>query len=196
MSGQQQGVYSLIVSINQGLLAGGFNLGGGFGANGSNPGFGQFQTSSTLAPGIVNIQASAQPLGAGTLRLIVSVLNASNNNALIFSTNGIPPISFSTPILNQGSYYTVQVSTAAGSPAGTFQLSMATAGGIGGFQGGVVAGGMAINGVTGYGGFCLPISQQVNVQLQTGSTFGIAGSGNVSVTMKNQATGQIISPSP
>jgi hypothetical protein len=190
-AGQSQGVYSMIVSVNQGLLAGGFNLGGGFGSNGTNPGFGQFQTASTLAPGTVSIQIGAQPLGTGILRLIVTVLNASSNNATVYTTNGLPPLSFTTPTLTPGNYYTVQVSTAAGSPSGTFQMSMATASGLGGFQGGVVAGGMAISGVTGYGAFCLPISQTVNVQLQTGSTFGTAGSGNLTLVMQNQATGQV-----
>jgi hypothetical protein len=194
-AGQQQGVYSMIVSINQGLLAGGFNLGGGFGASGTMPGFGQFQTSN-LAAGAVNIQIQAQPLSGTAVDLIVTVLNASNNNSLVYMTSGPPPLNFNTPVLAQSTYYTVAVSSAAGSPSGTFQMSMATASGLGGFQGGVVAGGMAIAGVTGYGAFCLPISQPVSIKLQTGSTFGTAAAGVMTMTMKNQTTGQVFPPSP
>jgi len=194
-AGQQQGVYSMIVSINQGLLAGGFNLGGGFGASGTMPGFGQFQTSN-LAAGAVNIQIQAQPLSGTAVNLIVTVLNASNNNSMVYMTSGPPPLNFNTPVLAQSTYYTVAVSSAAGSPSGTFQMSMATASGLGGFQGGVVAGGMAIAGVTGYGAFCLPISQPVSIKLQTGSTFGTAAAGVMTMTMKNKATGQVFPPSP
>jgi hypothetical protein len=73
-------------------------------------------------------------------------------------------------------------------------MQLQTAGGNGGFTGGVATGGKPIQGVPGYGAVCLPNAQSVPVDLQIGSVFGIYGAGNLNVVMKNSSTGQTFSP--
>ncbi|GEM_PF-2165156 len=195
--GAVSGNYSLIVAVAQGLLSGGFNLGGAFGASGTNPGFGQFKMPSNLGGFPVTIGISAQPLSAGTLNLTATVTQIGSNgvNALITSRSGTPPLNFTTITLLPGQYYTVAVTSNSGSPAGTFQMQMiSNLGGVtgsGGFEGGVVAGGYIQPGITGYGGFCVPVSQTVNV-VQQGQASGYTA-GAINVTMEN-AAGTIFQP--
>ncbi|GEM_PF-7004718 len=185
--GQVSGNYSLIVAVSQGLLAGGFNLGGAFGPNGTYPGFGQFKTPTNLAASPVAITINAQPASSGPLRLAVTVNQVTaNGNVLVYQTNGVPPLNFLTPTLNPATYYTVVVSSTAGEPSSTFQMSMASQlGGVpgaGGFEGGVVVGGYLTPGVVGYGGFCVPVTQTINVVQQGQASGYTAGAVNVVMT--------------
>jgi len=191
--GQPAGNYSLIVAVSQGLLAGGFNLGGAIGPHGTFPGFGQFKMPTNLPSAPVTIQINAQPLSSGSLSLIATVSQVTpTGNVLVQQFNGPPPLNFTTPNLTPATYYTVAVAGTAGSPSATFQMSMASAlGGVpgaGGFEGGVVAGGYLTAGVTGYGGFCVPASQTVNV-VQQGQASGYTA-GAINVVMENSAGAQ------
>jgi len=195
LAGQKEGIYSLIVSVSKGLLVGGFNLGGGFAENGGSPGFGQFKIPIAGPPAPVTIKVDAQAIGVGPARLILTVNKelGNGNRTLIQGTNGIPPLSLTTSNLEPGTYYTVGVSSAAGSPRGAYQMQLIAP--SGGFEGGVVAGGYAIQGVTGYGGFCVPSTQTVNVNLQGGGTFGQSGAGNLNLGMQDSA-GRVYSAQP
>jgi len=185
---QDEGVLALVVSINQGLLVGGFNLGGGFAANGGSPGFGQFKMPTNLPPASVNIQLNAQNIvgETGALNLVMAVNQVTaTGTALIQTTNGPPPLNLVTPLLMPGNFYTVTVTSAFGSARGKFQLQLISPNS--GFEGGVVAGGVAIQGVTDYGGFCLPSSQVVSVQVQEKTTFGATGAGNLTIGMQDSS---------
>ncbi|GEM_PF-4903592 len=182
---EDEGAYGLVVSVNNGLLAGGFNLGGGFDANGGTPGYGNFQpaNSTTVTVSITAVTSSntpwAQPLMATLL---------GPTKQLLQTVTQVPPFSFTTPTLSANTFYTVQVNSLANAPEGAYTMSLATAGGLGGFTGGVATGGKAIQGFFGYGAFCLPVSQNVQVVEQIGSMFGPFGAGNLSVVVQNGST--------
>jgi len=189
--GQKSGEYSLIVSVQNGLLTGGFNLGGGFAGNGQFPGFGQFKTPTNLATQPVTISVNAQSLTTGATPQLSVVLNKEATGstprtpvpgASATSTpgaNGTASLSFTVPAasLQQGTYYTVTITSLPGSPSGTFQMQLISANS--GFEGGVVVGGYAIPGVTGYGGYCVPSSQIIGMVVQGVTTFGQYASGNL-----------------
>jgi hypothetical protein len=165
---QPEGFWGLVVGISEGLLTGGFNLGGGFAADGLVPGFGAFSIES---PQSVEITVNAQSLGDAQLE--ISLLK--DNTTLIATTSGAAPLSLSTDTLEPG-FYVVTINSLPGSAAGVFQMA---------FAAGVVVGGFIFEGVTGFGSFCVPVSQIVDVSLLGGSEYGPAGAGDLVVTLLN-----------
>jgi hypothetical protein len=131
------------------------------------------------------------------LNLVAGIgqVTANGDLVVVASKSGTSPLTFTTSNLLPATYYTVVVSSASGSPSGTFQLSMASnyggVAGAGGFEGGVVAGGYLAPGIVGYGGFCVPVSQTVNV-VQQGQASGYTA-GAITVQMTNSA-GTVFSP--
>jgi len=170
---QPQGFWGMEVSISEGLLTGGFNLGGGFEADGLSPGFGAFSIASRQS---VDITVTAQSLGEAQLE--VSLLK--DNKTLITSSTGEAPLNLSSGDLEPG-FYVVTIKSVPGSPAGVFQMALAAEA----FAGGVVVGGHIFEGATGFGAFCVPVSQVVDVSLLGGSEYGAAGAGDLVVTMLN-----------
>jgi hypothetical protein len=192
VSGANEGVYSLIVSINNGLLAGGFNLGGGFAANGASPGFGQFKTPASIPVGPVTVTVNAQNLPGfpGTIGLQVTMYQeTSNGRVQVQTATGGSSLNFTVQNLLPGTYYTTVITSLAGSPRGTFQMQLIAP--QSGFEGGVVVGGYAIQGVAGYGGYCVPSSQNINMVVQGKSTFGASAAGAIVLNVQN-AAGKVI----
>jgi YVTN family beta-propeller protein len=192
--GQKEGLYSQIVSVKQGVLTGGFNLGGAFAENGGSPGFGQFKTPSGNKPTNVTIKVDAQnlPGTTGTVGLQVVLYKeatASSGRIQVATKTGGSSLQIDAPSLDPGTYYTVVIKSLAGSPRGTFQMQLIAP--DSGFEGGVVVGGFAIAGVTGYGGYCNPASQNVKMEIQGVTTFGSVASGDLILSIKDP-TGKVI----
>ncbi len=181
--GESEGLAGITVSIRQGLLAGGFNLGSGFGDNGTLGGWGQFKTPANLPAISVKITVDAQPLAPGTLRLSMTLnkVLANGDTSFVQTTNGIPPLTMTAANLDKDTYYTINVASTAGSPRGKFQMQLEAP--SSGFEAGVVAGGLAIQGYPNYGAFCLPVPQTVTVKVENGTSYGNLGSGNLSLVM-------------
>jgi hypothetical protein len=190
---EDEGAYGLVVPVS-GLLAGGFDLGGGFGPNAGTPGYGNFKPAASTQI-TIGITAAATSGANYAQQLMVTVYQNTSTGPLLYSTTQYPPFSFTPPItFAANTFYTIQLNSLANAPEGSYTMQLQTAGGNGGFTGGVATGGKAIQGVPGYGGFCLPSAQSVPVDLQIGSVFGIYGAGNLNVVMKNSSTGQTFSP--
>ncbi|GEM_PF-3064819 len=197
--GAKAGQYSLIVSVQNGLLTGGFSLGGAFTGNAGFPSFGQFQMPSNLAAQPVTItisDATAFAGTTGTVGLAINVLHVTSNGQVPISSGSVQgttfPMSITVPAssLTPGDYYTVTVTSLPGSPSGTFDMQMASPNS--GFQGGVVVGGYAYPGVTGYGAYCVPQSQIIDMVVQGITTFGSNASGPIVLGVKNNSTGQVL----
>jgi len=175
----------ILLSSGDRLLQGGINLGGGFAANGGNPGFAAFN--------IANANNEAQNV---TLSLNAQVLPTPGFNNTNFGMSvqffqqvgnvrtpvggpfvGFPPFN-ATVTLNPG-FYVVNVQSLTGSPAGTYQLSLTTSytNHLGGaFQGGVDLGGVLIpdssgNTAPGFGAFCISDAQNVSLSAKAAPTY-------------------------
>lgn len=158
--GTRQGYWGLTVNVNQGVIAGGFNLGGAIEENNGPPGYGAFYVPQA---GSVTVQISAQVIPGGDpskLSMIAQMLD-SNRQPVGGSQLGTASIQF-TQTLNPG-FYILAVRTGAGAPRATFQASIIT----GSIGGGVNAGGFVADGIVGFGAFYVPVSQDVTLQ-----TFG------------------------
>jgi len=202
--GARSGMWGMEVLLTAGarLLQGGFNLGGGFTANGGQPlGFGAFNiTNAANEPQTVTITVGAQALptegySAANLGLSAQLYQpqADGSRAPVGQgASGKPPLSVSTTV-NPG-FYVVEIKSLAGSPAGTFTMALATqfVGRPGGaFQGGVVVGGYATrdangNSTIGFGGFCISEAQTVTIRTLGGPSYGEAGSGDLVLTIKDR----------
>ena len=167
--GQKEGEWGMEVLVSQGQLSGGFNLGGGLEANGGNPsGFGAFSLAS---PQHVTVSIAAQALdGSGSLGLTAALLL---NGATVAQASGKAPLNFGADL--QPGFYVVSVTTGAGAPRGTFQMGLAA----NAFSGGVVVGGFITQGVSGFGAFCVPQSQNVSMRLVGASEYGTAAAGDL-----------------
>lgn len=175
LPGQKEGSWGMEVLISNGLLTGGFNLGGGFEANGGSPGFGAFSIATAQT---VQVSVTAQPVGQAALDVSIY----KDNTTLVAGTSGVAPLTFTTASLEPG-FYAVRIRSLPGSPRGTFQLSLgATA-----FSGGVVVGGFISEGVTGFGAFCVPRSQNVDMKLIGNSQYGSAAAGDLVLTLRDGA---------
>jgi hypothetical protein len=199
VSGAKAGQYSLIVSVQNGLLTGGFSLGGAFTGNAGFPSFGQFQMPSNLPSQPVTVtisDANAFPGQTGTVGLAINVLQVTSNGQVPVSGATVQgstfPLSLTIPAssLTPGNYYTVTVTSLPGSPSGTFDMQMASPNS--GFQGGVVVGGYAYPGVTGYGAYCVPASQIIDMVVQGITTFGANAAGPIVLGVKNNSTGTVL----
>jgi parallel beta-helix repeat protein len=176
VSGQKEGFWGMEVLVSQGELTGGFNLGGGFEGNGQFPGFGAFSLATAQQ---VTVRVDAQQLPGTTSQVALTVDVLKDNNR-IAGTSGAPPLTFTTPNLDPG-FYVVRLSSAAGSPRGTFQMSLTARA----FSGGVVVGGFIASGLTGFGAFCVPQSQNVDMHLVGGSEYGASAAGDLILTARD-----------
>jgi YVTN family beta-propeller protein len=200
----RSGMWGMEVALTAGarLLQGGFNLGGGFTANGGQPlGFGAFNiTNAANEPQTVTITVQAQALptagySAGNLGLSVQLYKPQADGSRTPAgqgASGKPPLSVSTTV-NPG-FYVVEIKSLPGSPAGTFTMALGTqfVGRPGGaFQGGVVVGGYATrdangNSTVGFGGFCISEAQTVTIRTLSGPSYGDTGSGDLVLTLKDR----------
>ena len=183
--GQREGAWGMQVIPGAGVLSGGFNLGGAFDSAGSSIiGFAGFNLDSPQSV-LINLNAQALPGSAGPA-VSVAIFNSARKQ--VSSTySGPPPIQFG--VFLQPGFYIVQISSLAG--RGTYQLSL---GADFFFTGGVVVGGFITQGITGFGGFDLPIGQNVTIQLYS-SAYGSAGAGNLSAQVLNQSQQVVWTPS-
>jgi parallel beta-helix repeat protein len=78
-------------------------------------------------------------------------------------------------------FYVVEIVSAAGSPRGTFQMGLDALG----FSGGVVVGGFITEGLTGFGAFCVPQSQNVDMRLLGNTEYGAAAAGDLILTLRD-----------
>jgi sugar lactone lactonase YvrE len=182
--GQREGAWGMQVTPSAYVLSGGFNLGGAFDSAGaSSIGFAGFNLDSAQSVSI-NLNAQALPGSAGPV-VSVNILNSARKQ--VSSTySGPPPIQFGVYL--QPGFYIVQISSLAG--RGTYQLSL----GADLFTGGVDVGGFITQGVTGFGGFDLPIGQNVTIQLYS-FAYGSAGAGNLSAELLNESQQVVWTPS-
>lgn len=170
-------------------LRGGFNLGGGFDGGGRNPGFGAFALSS---PQHVTFTINAQPL-AGPIALKVELLK--DNTTVLGGAQGTPaagsPLFFEADLT--AGFYAVRISSTASSGRGTFQLALFTPGS---FAAGVVVGGFlsrdpAGNSLTGFGAFCVPQTQPVNVLLYGSTQYGGSAAGSLVLTLRDHLRNEL-----
>lgn len=173
--GQREGFWGMEVLVSQGQLTGGFNLGGGFEGNGQLPGFGAFLLSTPQRV-TINVAAQALPGTTGQVSLDVAL---KRDGQRVAGTSGSPPLNFSAD-LTPG-FYVVEIVSAPGSPRGTFQMGLDALG----FSGGVVVGGFITEGLTGFGAFCVPQSQNVDMRLVGNSEYGAAAAGDLILTLRD-----------
>ncbi len=173
--GQREGFWGMEVLVSQGQLTGGFNLGGGFAGNGQLPGFGAFSLSTPQRV-TINVAAQALPGATGQVGLDVAL---KKDGQRVAGANGAPPLNFSAD-LTPG-FHVVEIVSAPGSPRGTFQMGLEALG----FSGGVVVGGFITEGLTGFGAFCVPQSQNVDMRLVGNSEYGEAAAGDLILTLRD-----------
>lgn len=173
--GQREGFWGMEVLVSQGQLTGGFNLGGGFEGNGQLPGFGAFSLSTPQRV-TINVAAQALPGAPGQVGLDVAL---KKDGQRVAGTNGAPPLSFSAD-LTPG-FHVIEIVSAPGSPRGTFQMGLDALG----FSGGVVVGGFIAEGLTGFGAFCVPQSQNVDMRLVGNTEYGTAAAGDLILTLRD-----------
>jgi sugar lactone lactonase YvrE len=178
------GFWGLEVLTSVGQAAGGFNLGGALHPSSSNiPGFGAFMLST---PQTVTANLNAQA-PAGT-SLTMRFLDSSKK--LIGSpVSGPPPLQLGVS-LSPG-FYIVEVYNGAAT-AVTYQLGLAADF----FSGGVDTGGYLATGIVGFGGFYVPVAQNVTMKLFGQNTYGSSGAGSMVLTLKdsNRQVIQTIGP--
>ncbi len=170
-SGQPAGVWGMVALAN--ALSGGFNLGGGY-SNGV-PGFGAFVLREP-ATVTLNVAAQALPGQPGpqfSMRLL------SGGEEVRGTTSAT-----ATRSLAAG-FHVVEIRSLSG--AGTFQLSIRADV----LREGGIAGGYAQPGITGFGAFNLGFRQAVQIRLFGKNFYGVLGSGNLTLTLKDHATGAV-----
>ena len=164
------GFWGLEVIASQGQMAGGFNLGGAVPSNASSPGFGAFLL--TIAQTVTaTLNAQTAPNTTLTLQFF-----DANNRPIGNPVTGQPPLTLSNAL--QPGFYRVGVFNPAATPF-TYQLGL----GATFFSGGVDTGGYVGPGVTGFGAFFIPQTQEVQIKLYGRSTYGSAGAGDLTLTL-------------
>ncbi len=195
----------ILLTAGDRLLQGGINLGGEFAANGGNPGFAAFNiTNPADEPQNVNINLNAQVLATGgfdaaNFGMSVQIFQqvGTARTAVGAPIVGLPPFSV-LRTLGPG-FYVVGIQSLAGSPAGTYQLSLTTSftnriGG--GFKGGVDLGGMLIpddsgNTAPGFGAFCISQAQNVSLRSLAAPSYPGAGAGGLTLRVLDQNRGVV-----
>lgn len=175
VAGQKEGFWGMEVLVSQGELTGGFNLGGGFEGNAQLPGFGAFSLA-TAQQVTATVNAQQLPGTTGTVGLDVALKSGGNRVA---GTSGAPPLTFNANL--QPGFYVIEIKSLANAPRGTFQMGLAAQS----FSGGVVVGGFIKDGLTGFGAFCVPQSQNVDMRLVGNSEYGSAAAGDLILTLKD-----------
>ncbi len=172
-SDQPAGVWGM-VALASGALSGGFNLGGGFGGNGI-PGFGAFVLNE---PKTVTLSLAAQALpGQPGPQVAMRLLSGGDEVRGAGSAT-------TTRTLLPG-FHVVEIRSLAG--VGTFQLMISTDT----LRDGGIAGGYVAPGLTGFGAFDLGSRQTVNLRLFARSFYSPYGAGNLTLTVKDFATGAV-----
>ena len=183
-AGAREGFWGMEVGLSRDPreLTGGFNLGGAFDGGGRNPGFGAFSLTS---PQRVTVTINAQPLGPP----IALKVDLQKNGQRLAGVEGTPtpttPLRFSVDLT--AGFHVVVINSTSASGRGTFQLGLETAGS---FAAGVVVGGFITRGpsgasLSGFGAFCLPQTQDVNVRLLGLSEYGDAAAGELILTLRD-----------
>ncbi|MSV29253.1 MAG: DUF1565 domain-containing protein, partial [Bryobacterales bacterium] len=170
---QREGLWGMEVLVSRGALTGGFNLGGGLERNGLLPSFGAFLLGS---PQRVTVTVTAQPLVAGPLELEVSI---ATGGVVAATQRGPAPLTVTADL--PAGFHVVSIRTVPGSPRATFQLSASAPE----FVGGVVVGGFIMPNVSGFGAFCVPTSQNIDVRLVARSAYGVQASGDLLLNLRD-----------
>ncbi len=183
----------ILTTAGNRLLQGGLNIGGAFAGDGRTPGFAAFNIANrSNEPQRVELNLNGSPLDGGSTPINVSLELIGSGGAVVPGVSGTPPLALTAEV-NPG-FYRVRVRSASGSPAGVFDLSMATrfvnrAGG--GFQGGVNVGGFASRLPDGtptraFASFCIDQTQIVRIRTEGSTSVGPSGAGPVLLTVRDR----------
>lgn len=169
------GYWGMEVLVSRGILAGGFNLGGGAQENGGTPAFGAFSLPNNQT---VNVRVDSQVIpGGNASQYSMSVrLLDSNRQQIGTEQLGTSVVQFQRS-LGEG-FYIIEVRTGGTAPRATFQLGL----GADAFSGGVVVGGFVAPGLVGFGAFYVPETQEVNIRL-LGPSYGAGGATCMRLTL-------------
>jgi len=184
--GAAVGPWGLQIDLTAGakMLDGGLNFGGAIGADGTGNAFAGFSVWNPFnEPQQVDVALDAQAIATPgyqqrNMSLMVSIFQFPADGSKVKVGDDLLTIAAATigevslrasRILNPG-FYTIEVTSAAGSPRGAFQLGATThfvSRTGGGFQGGVVLGGYMMrndNGqpISAFAGICISESQPVH----------------------------------
>ena len=167
---RRPGYWGMEVLSEDGVLSGGFNLGGGYNSE-SEPGFGAFLTEQDQS---VELSADAQPLvGQPQPSLEIRLLDAERS-PVAGPFKGTTNMAFDASLLP--GFFTVTLASQSGK--GSFQLTLAADH----FSAGVVVGGYIEDGIVGFGGLNLPRPTSVTIRLYN-SVYGTAASGQVQLRL-------------
>ncbi len=162
----REGYWGMEVLVSQGVLAGGFNLGGAAQENGGTPAFGAFSLPSTQT---VRVRVDSQVLPGSTAPLSMSVrLLDSNRQQIGGEATGGSLIQFERSLA--AGFYIIEIKTGSNGPRATFQMGLTAES----FSGGVVVGGYVAPGLAGFGAFYVPEPQEVNIKI-LGPSYGSGG---------------------
>jgi hypothetical protein len=167
------GFWGLEVITSLGRADGGFNLGGAMHpAAAQLPGFGAFNLDSRQTV-TATLNAQTAPGTMLTMRFL------DRDKRLIGQpVAGLPPLTLQQT-LDPG-FYVIEVYNAGGVPF-TYQLGVAAPF----FVGGVVTGGFVGPGITGFGAFYVAEEQDVTMRFYGRTAYGAAGSGDLTMTLKD-----------
>jgi hypothetical protein len=171
------GYWGMEVLVQRGVLAGGFNLGGAVQENGTSAAFGAFYLPSS---GTVQVRVDAQVIPGGDpakFSMAVRLLN-STRQQIGSEQSGTNLTQFRVSL--PAGFYIVEVRSPAAAPRATFQMGL----GAENFGAGVNVGGFVASGLTGFGAFYVPESQEVNIKT-LGPTYGKAGASCLSLTLRD-----------
>ena len=171
------GYWGMEVLVQRGVLSGGFNLGGAVQENGTTAAFGAFYLPSS---GTVRVRVDAQVIPGGDptkFSMGVRLLN-STRQQLGSEQAGTNLIQFSSTL--SAGFYIIEARSRAGAPRATFQMGL----GADNFGGGVDVGGFVASGLTGFGAFYVPETQDVNIKT-LGRSYGSTGASCLSLTLRD-----------
>ncbi len=161
------GFWGMEVLVQNGLLSGGFNLGGETHTTSGTTSFGAFYVPGTQK---VKVRVDAQVIPGGDaskFSILVRLLDSSRKQ--IFPDQaGTASVQFETN-LSDG-FYIAEVLTPLDSPRAVYQMGL----GADNFQGGVDVGGFISSDTVGFGAFYVPEAQNVTIHL-FGPSYGADG---------------------
>lgn len=183
----RDGYWGMEVLVSQGVLAGGFNLGGAAKENNGPPAFGAFYVPG---PQRVTITVNAQVVPGGNaaqFSMTARLLDAGRQ-PIGTPVTGTTSVQFDRTLAE--GFYILEVRAAAGAPRATFQTSLSADS----FAGGVNVGGFVSQGLVGFGAFYVPEAQEVTIRL-FGPTYGSDGASCVQLTLLD-ASRNVIARAP